>query len=116
VTVYLHWSAWDGLSLAVLEALAHDVVVVASDIPANRDVVGAEQVRGSEEGAIELIRAVLGDAGLRERLLAGQRERRGQWSAERMGDDWAGVYAGLADGSPAPRPRWRTRTIGAPWT
>jgi glycosyltransferase involved in cell wall biosynthesis len=116
-TVYLHWSAWDGLSLAVLEALAHDVVVVASDIPANREIVGAAQVRASEAGAIELIRELLADAALRERLLAAQRERRGQWSAERMADGWSAVYARLASGAHATAALTSsTRTIGVPWT
>ena len=41
---YLHWSEWDGQSLAILEAIARDVVVVASDIPANREVLGPRQV------------------------------------------------------------------------
>jgi glycosyltransferase involved in cell wall biosynthesis len=116
-TVYLHWSAWDGLSLGVLEALAHDVVVVASDIPANREIVGPEQVRASEPEAIELIRAVLADAALRERLLASQRERRAQWSAERMTDGWEAVYARVApDAHAAFAPTAPARTIGVPWS
>ena len=36
--VYLHWTAWDGLPLSILEAMANDVVVIASDIPANREL------------------------------------------------------------------------------
>ena len=50
-TVYLHWSAWDGQSLAILEAIARDVVVVASDIPANREIVGPRQVCTDERSA-----------------------------------------------------------------
>src|SRR3954467_14287150 len=75
-TAYLHWSAWDGRSLAVLEAMACDVVVVASDIAANREVLSPEQVCATEEGAAELLRAVVTDEDARERLLAGQRTRR----------------------------------------
>jgi glycosyltransferase involved in cell wall biosynthesis len=115
-TVYLHWSAWDGLSLALLEALAHDVVVVASDIPANREVVGPDQVRASEAGAIDLIRAVLADGDLRARTLAAQRERRVRWSAARMAAGWAAVYERVAAGEArVPLGSW-PRTMRAPWT
>ena len=50
-TIYLHWSASDGQSLAILEALANDVVVVASDIPANREILGLGQVCRDEAQA-----------------------------------------------------------------
>jgi len=75
-------------------------------------------VRESEAGAIELIRSLLADASLRERLLAAQRERRGQWSAERMADGWAALYERLAVGAPAPAQQTAqaARTIGVPWT
>jgi len=117
-SVYLHWSAWDGLSLAVLEALAHDVIVVASDIPANREVVGPDQVRRSEAGAIELIRSIVADEALRGRLLSAQRKRRGQWSAARMADGWLDVYERLAGArTPSSVPRSvSSRTINVPWT
>jgi glycosyltransferase involved in cell wall biosynthesis len=91
-TAYLHWSAWDGRALSVLEAMAHDVVVVASDIPANREVLGEEQVCASEQEAAELLRAVVTDAGVRERLLAAQRERRGAYSALEMSTRWEALY------------------------
>ena len=74
-TVYLHWSAWDGQSLAILEAIAHDVVVVASDIPANREIVGPRQVCPDEPSAVALARSVLEDPALRADLLAEQRRR-----------------------------------------
>jgi glycosyltransferase involved in cell wall biosynthesis len=99
-TACLHWSAWDGNPLAVLEALAHDVVVVASDIPANRELLGAAQVRGDEAAAAALLRTAVGDTRVREELLERQRERRGRWSAERMVADSLALYERVARGRP----------------
>ena len=62
-TVYVHWTAWDGQPLSVLEALARDVIVIASDIPANRDIVGAGQVFDSVGAAQAFLRRVLADPG-----------------------------------------------------
>lgn len=109
-TAYLHWSAWDGRSLAVLEAMACDVVVVASDIAANREVLSPEQVCASEQEAAELLRAVLTDDEVRERLLAGQRARRDSFSATQMTAQWEAVYQRVACDAdrgriPVPEPR-----------
>nr|WP_246344787.1 glycosyltransferase [Conexibacter arvalis] len=100
-TALLHWSAWDAQPLAVLEALAADVVVVASDIPANREIVGARQVCSAEEDAVALLRGVLLDPALRERMLERQRERRGRFSADRMARDWEAIYVRLAGAAAA---------------
>jgi glycosyltransferase involved in cell wall biosynthesis len=119
-TVYVHWSGWDGQSLAILEALARDVVVVASDIPPNREILGERAVCREPEAAIALARAALDDPALRETLLADQRARRDRFSTRRMVEGWLGVYdrivtpthAAAAAGAPAvldPR-------IGAPWS
>jgi glycosyltransferase involved in cell wall biosynthesis len=82
----------------VLEAMARDVVVVGSDIPPLREILGAEQVCASEEQAIELLRAILGDHALRERLLASQRERRAAYGTGRMVVEWRALYQLLAAG------------------
>lgn len=95
-TAYLHWTAWDGQPLSVLEAMARDVVVVASDIDANRELLGGEQVCPDEEGAIALLRAVVADEHLRERLLRSQRARRGAHGAQRMVEEWRALYATVA--------------------
>ena len=92
-TVLLHYSAWDGAPLAVLEAIARDVVVVASDIPPNRELLGPDQVCAGEAAAIALIRAVIADAELRERLLRSQRERGRTRGAGRMVQDCLDLYA-----------------------
>ena len=120
-TVYLHWSAWDGQSLAILEAIARDVVVVASDIPANREVLGARQVCADEAAAIALAQSVLGDPALRATLLEDQRQRAPAFSAGRMAAEWLATYQrtlsadvhGRVQGATPPL---ATPKIGDPWT
>ena len=90
-TVLLHWSEWDGAPLAVLEAMARDVLVIASDIPANRELLGPRQVPSDEESAVATIRAVLRDPELREELLAEQRGR----AAAGAPTAWRGGYVDL---------------------
>jgi glycosyltransferase involved in cell wall biosynthesis len=121
-TVLLHWSAWDGQPLAVLEALARDVVVVASDIPANREIVGVSQVCATTDEAIALIGRLLTEPDLVERFLDNQRRIRHRWSADRMVADWIGVYEALIRSPRAASRRASrkeaspgTRTIGRQW-
>jgi glycosyltransferase involved in cell wall biosynthesis len=102
-TVYLHWSRWDGLSLAILEAMANDVIVIASDIPPNVEVLGAEQTCASERKALALIREILEDEELRANLRARQRRRAARFGARRMTDEWLRIYADLADRRPVTR-------------
>ena len=94
-TVYVHWTAWDGLPLSVLEAMARDVIVVASDIRANRDVVGPRQAFATVDDAQAFLRRVLADADLRAELIAEQRERARAFGAEAMADGWLAVYRSL---------------------
>ena len=121
-TVLLHFSAWDGAPLAVLEAMARDVVVVASDIPANRELLGRAQVCAGEGDAVELIRAVLRDASLRATLLAGQRERAADRGAALMARRHAEVYGAVLGVRREPafaagsRATATPRNIGAPWS
>lgn len=114
-TVYVHWSAWDGQSLALLEAFARDVVVVASDIPANREVVGPRQVCADEKSAIELARSILETPELRAELLDEQRARAPAFGAERMAAEWLEVYE-RALAAPAPAAALAGRNIEDPWT
>jgi glycosyltransferase involved in cell wall biosynthesis len=94
-TVLVHWSASDGASLAVLEAMAHDVVVVASDIAANRELVGEPGVRSDAAGAAALVRALLSDERLREDAIARQRLMCSEHSGRRMTRAWIELYATL---------------------
>jgi glycosyltransferase involved in cell wall biosynthesis len=100
-TVYLHWTAWDGQPLSILEAMAEDVVVVAGDIEPCREILGPRQVCSDEAEAGGLIRRILSDRGFREDLLASQRERSILFGARRMAQEWRSVYERLAAPQPA---------------
>ncbi|HYI38450.1 MAG TPA: glycosyltransferase [Thermoleophilaceae bacterium] len=104
-TVLLHYSERDGASLAVLEAVARDVLVIASDIPANRELLGPRQVFADEAGAAAAIQAALRDPGLRAELLASQRARCSGRGADRMTRLYADLYQRCAL-SPRPLRRW----------
>jgi glycosyltransferase involved in cell wall biosynthesis len=118
-TVLLHFSAWDAAPLAVLEAMARDVLVIASDIPANRELLGARQVHAGEDAAAGAIRAALRDAGLRRELLDEQRARAAGRGAEVMATRYAELYARCA-ASPGRVQRWPhaadTPTIERTWS
>jgi glycosyltransferase involved in cell wall biosynthesis len=86
----------EGLPLAVLEAMALGLPVVASDIPAHREVLG-EASGGLTEGTAEAfaarLTAVLGDTGLRGRLGAENRTRaRSEFDVHGMLAALEGVY------------------------
>jgi glycosyltransferase involved in cell wall biosynthesis len=100
-TAYLHWTAWDGQPLSILEAMAEDVVVVASDIEPCREILGPRQVCGSEAEASALLRRVISDRRFREDLLSSQRERSALFGARRMADEWRNVYERLSAPQPA---------------
>jgi len=104
-SAYLHWTAWDGQPLSVLEAMAMDVLVVASDIPPNRDILGGEQVCRTEDEAVALLRRVLLEPDFADRLLSGQRARRTKYAGERMVTEWLELYAALTRRSGGPRSR-----------
>jgi hypothetical protein len=78
--------------------MAFDVVVVASDIPPLRELLGPDQLCASEPEATALLRRVLTDAAFRERLLADQRRRRAGGGAGRMTDGWRAVYTAITTG------------------
>jgi glycosyltransferase involved in cell wall biosynthesis len=106
--VYVHWTAWDGLPLSVLEAVALDVAVVASDIPPNREILGAEGVCSSEEEAIARIRRIVEDPDFAERQRERQRARRCQFAASAMVEGWLAAYADVLG-----QPRQRERLTAA---
>lgn len=93
----VHWSGWDGAALSILEALAYDVVVVASDIPANRAILGDEQVCATEDDAVAMLRRVVLDEGYRGELLERQRRIRAGFGRRTMTDAWMDLYASMVD-------------------
>lgn len=95
-TIYLHWSAWDGLSLAILEAFAADAAVVASAIPQNRAVVPEEWTAADPAGAVALLRRLLGDPRLLERTRAEQRAVAAGYSGRRMCREWRERYEAIS--------------------
>jgi glycosyltransferase involved in cell wall biosynthesis len=94
-SAYLHWTAWDGLPLSVIEAIALDVVVIASDIPPNREILGDSGVRSTEQEAIEALRRVATDPPFAEELRREQRARRDEFSAAAMVTAWRRLYSDL---------------------
>ncbi len=78
VDIYLHTSAWEGLPLAILEAMALGKPVVATDVVGNRDVVlhGVTGFLGRSAGDLAgPLRQLVADPGLRARLGAAGRAR-----------------------------------------
>lgn len=100
-TAYLHWTAWDGLPLSVIEAIALDVVVIASDIPPNREILGELGVRSTEQEAVDALRRVAADPAYAEELRREQRARRDEFSAAAMVSGWRRLYSELATGTAA---------------
>jgi glycosyltransferase involved in cell wall biosynthesis len=99
-TAYLHWTAWDGLPLSILEAMALDVAVVASDIGPNSEVMGPEAVVRSEAEAVEALRQIVTDPKQRDAALRRQRLRRRRYGANRMVDSWIELYELICNGGP----------------
>jgi glycosyltransferase involved in cell wall biosynthesis len=107
-TAYLHWTTWDGMALTILEAMALDVVVVASRTEPNCELLPDGHVCDSEEEAIALLRSVVADPGLAESMREAQRERRGAYSAQRMTAAWLRHYQQLL-----PAPQTADPAVGA---
>ncbi len=95
VDLFVHYSKWDALPNAVIEAMAAGAAVVASDIPGNRDAVGDAGVLVSNE--VELLEAcqrLIDDPAERRRLGDAGRERvRREFSRERQLAELSRLYA-----------------------
>jgi len=93
--VYVHWAAWDGQPLSVLEAMALDSIVVASDIPPLREILPDLQRFRTAGEATAGIREILTDPELRSQCHTAQETIRTRFSANRMAARWASVYREL---------------------
>jgi glycosyltransferase involved in cell wall biosynthesis len=96
--VVAHFSAFEGLPLALLEAMASGRAVVASDLPVIREVVGdAALLVDTAVDAATAIERLHADAGLRATLGARARQRVEQhFSQRKMLDGILAVYADVA--------------------
>ncbi len=91
-------SLWEGFGLPLLEAMACDVPVVASDIPAHREVAGeaAVFVRPDDvESMADAIDKVWSSESLREQLVAEGHHRVDQFSWEATARHTLDVYESL---------------------
>jgi glycosyltransferase involved in cell wall biosynthesis len=94
--LYAAPSRKEGLPLAVLEAMTLGLAVLASDIPAHREVLGPASdglAEGTEAAFAARLGALLGDGELRSRLGAQNRTRaRSEFDARAMLAAVEGVY------------------------
>ncbi|MDY0110139.1 MAG: glycosyltransferase [Candidatus Krumholzibacteria bacterium] len=99
-------SAWEGLSVALLEALAAGLPIVATDVGGNREIVEhgvcgfLTRPRDAEDLADKLLR-LLRDHELRSRFAAQARARAPQFSLARAIEGHLAVYRTLAAPSSA---------------
>lgn len=96
--VFVHYSRWDALPNAVLEAMAAGLPVVASDNSGNRDAI-EDGVTGfivkSEMELLERCQQLIDDKALRLRLgMAGRERVRRGFSRERMIAELSRLYGG----------------------
>ncbi len=98
--VLVHYSRWDGLPNAVLEAMAHGLPVVASDVPGCRDaVVHGETgfLAKNEKELLELTLELVDDPALRRRMgEAGRRRVQQQFDRKAAVARLEGLYQGHA--------------------
>lgn len=95
VDILVHYSKWDALPNAVIEAMAAGAAVVASDIPGNRDALGdAGVLVATEVALLEACQRLIDDPEERRRLGAAGRERvRREFSRPRQIEALSRLYA-----------------------
>lgn len=96
-------SSFEGMSNSIMEAMSLGKPVIASDIPANRELViqsetGFLPKLADSVGFMQFMRRLIDEPGLGEKLgRAGQERIRHYFSVERMVDAYANVYRTLVN-------------------
>ena len=99
-------SLWEGLPIALLEAMAAGLAVVATDVEGVREAVtdgreGLVVPPGDPEALAAALERVVGDAGLRRRLAAAARRRAlGEFGWDKVVADTMALYERLLSGRP----------------
>lgn len=98
--IYVHTSAWDGLSNTLLEAMALGKPVVATDIPANSAVI-KDGITGflckNEQQMSEIIKKLLTDSAMRKKIgEAARRYIQNNHDAARVYQNFATLYRHLS--------------------
>lgn len=93
---FVHFSRWEGLPNAVLEAMAHGLPVLASDVTGNRDLVLPELtglLARDEDALFEAAKRLIDDAPLRRRLgRAGRDLVGGEYTLARLIERLSALY------------------------
>ncbi|MHC4662333.1 MAG: glycosyltransferase [Planctomycetota bacterium] len=104
--IYVQPSRWEGHPIALIEAMASGLPIVATDVPGNRDTVrngenGILAEPESPEILAEAIMSLLSDGVLAEKLGASARNlAKTEFSAKLMTERYCGLYVKLADKPP----------------
>jgi glycosyltransferase involved in cell wall biosynthesis len=100
--IYAQPSRWEGLSIAVLEALASGATIVASNVAGLAEVVadaGLLFPAGDHEQLAICLRTLLDDPKLRQRLSRAARDRAQEFSIGKTRDCYEELYREVVDGA-----------------
>lgn len=106
--IYLQTSRWEGMPVAVIEAMVMGTAAVVTDVIGNRDVVAHGEtgfVGKSREELEAHLKTLIGDAALRARLgQAARRIGKERFSMQRFVAEWQELYVdvAMADGNLKP--------------